>query len=199
MLKVSRHTEVIWCPKLHRYYQYDRHVGIFSATFNANKKNHNFMSRWNWKCYQVSTDQYRFLKLELYWNPSCDTETAFLWYVWVLFLALTAPTGRHIAMCAEVKQLRATAVAQLHFSEFIDFCMLQSVDIMVKRCQLVVQPWADFFYHVLAAKSINAIEFERSCMTVQNIQEKLETVSPTWTCSFFKMRYSLPHFCSREF
>lgn len=27
-----------------------------------------------------------------------------------------------------------------------------------------------FFYHVLAAKSINAIEFKRSCMTVQNLQ-----------------------------
>lgn len=52
-------------------------------------------------------------------------------------------------MCAEVKQLRATAVAQLHFSEFIDFCMLQSVDIMVKTVPVGGATMSCFFFFFL--------------------------------------------------
>lgn len=60
-----------------------------------------------------------------------------LGFVSLPLAAATGPT-RHAAVCvrAHVKQLQATAVAQLDFSEFIDFffffCTLQSVDIMAK-------------------------------------------------------------------
>lgn len=63
------------------------------------------------------------------------------------FLSLTlAAATLHCSVCAKVKQLQATTLAQLHFSEFIDFffCTLQSVDIMVKQCKLVAQPSIHF-------------------------------------------------------
>ena len=71
-----------------------------------------------------------------------------------------ALTGRS-RVCAEGNQLQATPVAQFYFSEFMDFCTLQSTDKMKRRVPVSCATIRFFF---LAIKFMNVIQNHLLCV-----------------------------------
>lgn len=115
-------------------------------------------------------------------GPKANAEAAFrATSGFRLSLSLAAATGptRHAAVCvrAHVKQLQATAVAQLDFSEFIDFFFLRAAISWYHGkggaslwCNHVFNSFFFFLNHVLA----------QTLAMQSNAKEKLNVQKNTW-------------------